>query len=86
MSEAALRYRAFLSYSHRDEVAARRLHRQLEAYRVPRGLQRDGEGRAILPPRLHPVFRDRDELASAARLSTVIEAALDQSEALAMGR
>src|SRR5690606_23550533 len=35
-----------------------------------------------LPARLHPVFRDRDELASSGALSASIEAALDASAAL----
>lgn len=82
MSQVPPRYRAFLSYSHRDAAIAQRLHRRLEAYRVPPGL-RDGEADAReIPTRLHPVFRDREELASAARLSDSIEAALDASAAL----
>ena len=80
MSEAALRYRAFLSYSHADEAAARQLHRRLERFRVPRALRRTGD--RTLPPRLHPVFRDRDELASSTQLSHSIQSALDESEAL----
>lgn len=80
MNQAPLRYRAFLSYSHADEAAARWLHRRLERFRVPRGLRRAAHG--TLPTRLHPVFRDRDELASSTQLSRSIEAALDESEAL----
>jgi tetratricopeptide (TPR) repeat protein len=82
MIDAALRYRAFLSYSHRDGVATQRLHRRLETYPVPRalrGIQADGRD---VPARIHPVFRDRDELASATQLSRTIEEALDASEAL----
>jgi tetratricopeptide (TPR) repeat protein len=78
-----LRFRAFLSYSHRDSRLATRLHRRLEAYRVPRKLRNgraeDGE---IAQPRIRPVFRDRDELASATSLTHSIEQALDASEAL----
>lgn len=72
------RYRAFLSYSHRDAALAQRLHRRLETFRVPSGLRARDE----LPARLSPVFRDREELASATRLSDSIEAALDDSAAL----
>jgi predicted negative regulator of RcsB-dependent stress response len=80
MSDTPLRYRAFLSYSHRDGAITQRLHRRLETYRIPRALERtDG---STLPARLHPVFRDRDELASAGALSASIQAALDESEAL----
>jgi len=78
-----IRFRAFLSYSHRDSRLAARLHRRLEAYRVPRnlrnGVAEDGEAAR---PRIRPVFRDRDELASATSLTHSIEQALDASEAL----
>lgn len=77
-----LRYRAFLSYCHRDGSVTARLHKRLETYGVPRavrGTQPDGR---VVPARIHPVFRDRDELATAARLSHSIESALDDSEAL----
>ena len=78
-----LRFRAFLSYSHRDSRLAARLHRRLEAYRVPRklrnGIAEDGEA---AQPRIRPVFRDRDELASATSLTQSIEQALDASAAL----
>lgn len=81
MNGAAPRYRAFISYSHRDEDVARKLHRRLEAFSIPRGLRvarPDGTRGA----RLGTVFRDRDELASAGSLSRSIERALDESAAL----
>ena len=78
----ALRYRAFISYSHRDSAAAQKLHRWLERYRVPTAL-RSTQGRARpLPARIAPVFRDRDELASSTALGRSLEQALDESEAL----
>mgnify|MGYP003530596979 FL=1 len=77
-----MRYRAFLSYSHADEKWARWLMRRLEAYRVPKNLVgtpgRDGP----IPARLGQVFRDRDELPSAGDLSSTINAALQDSQAL----
>ncbi|MEZ5463637.1 MAG: toll/interleukin-1 receptor domain-containing protein [Lysobacteraceae bacterium] len=79
-SNRPLRYRAFISYSHADEAIATRLHRRLERYRPPRGLKRDRDSAAA--SRIHPVFRDRDELAGAGQLSDAIEAALAQSAAL----
>ena len=82
MSDGALRYRAFLSYSHRDSTITQRLHRRLERYRIPRSLRRQEAPDDPLPARLHPVFRDRDDLASSGRLSNSIERALDESEAL----
>jgi hypothetical protein len=33
-----LKYRAFLSYSHRDSAAAKRLHARLEAFRIDKDL------------------------------------------------
>jgi len=82
MSSGPLRYRAFLSYSHRDGALTAKLHRWLETFRVPRSLVRTEPRGFPLPPRLHPVFRDRDELATGSELSASIERALDESEAL----
>ncbi|MEP6880445.1 MAG: tetratricopeptide repeat protein, partial [Dokdonella sp.] len=82
MTGEALRYRAFISYSHRDSKLAQKLHRRLETYAIPRalrGLKADG---STLAKRLGAVFRDRDELAAAANLSRSIEEALDASSAL----
>lgn len=77
------KYRAFISYSHADEAWSKWLHRALECYRVPARLQRLKAGdESPLPKRLLPVFRDRDELHSAAELGAVIQQALRQSEAL----
>jgi tetratricopeptide (TPR) repeat protein len=70
-------YKAFLSYSHRDREWARWLHRALERYRLPKSLRNGG-----LPPRLAPIFRDRDELPTASSLSAAVNTALDQSESL----
>lgn len=81
--EQRFRYRAFISYSHADEAWARWLHRALERYRVPARLRRlKADDESPLPKHLQPVFRDRDELPSAAELGAVIEQALAQSEAL----
>ncbi|QAY77380.1 toll/interleukin-1 receptor domain-containing protein [Sphingosinicella sp. BN140058] len=76
------RYRAFLSYNHKDRQQARWLHRRLESYRMPRRLAgRDG-ARGIVPARLSPIFRDREELPAAGDLSTEVRAALAASESL----
>ena len=69
-------YYAFISYSHRDEVFARWLHRALETYRVPRALIGRETPMGTVPRRLMPVFRDRDELVAADSLHDTIEAAL----------
>lgn len=76
------RYRAFISYSHSDERVAAWLHRSLENYRVPKRLRAtDGEFGPV-PERLSPIFRDREELASADSLGASVQGALADSEAL----
>jgi tetratricopeptide (TPR) repeat protein len=82
MAIPEFRYRAFISYSHRDERWASWLHKSLERYRVPRRLVGRATPAGALPPRIAPVFRDREELASATDLSRVVTAALESSAAL----
>ncbi|MEO6138431.1 MAG: TIR domain-containing protein [Luteimonas sp.] len=77
-----MRYRAFISYSHKDSRWARWLHRNLEGYRVPSRLRGSSGEFGVLPERLAPFFRDREELASAGELGPKIQAALADSEAL----
>lgn len=76
------RYRAFISYSHRDEAFSGRLHRRLESYRPPRNAFADRDPGSGAKDRIRPVFRDQEELASSDSLSNVIETALDESEVL----
>lgn len=73
-----LRYRAFISYSHRDSTQAIRLHRRLESYRLPRDLPLPNTSER----HLRPVFLDREELASSGALSESLVAALDDAAAL----
>jgi MTH538 TIR-like domain (DUF1863) len=73
------KYRAFLSYSHRDSRWAGWLHRSIESYRPPRNLVGMESAHGVIPKRLSPVFRDREELASATDLGTVINEALSES-------
>ncbi len=82
MTGEPLRYRAFLSYSHRDSKLAQKLHRRLESYAIPRALRGVKTDGSTITTRLGAVFRDRDELAAAANLSRSIEEALDASSAL----
>jgi tetratricopeptide (TPR) repeat protein len=72
----SFRYRAFLSYSHRDETWARWLHRAIEGYRVPSRLVGTATAAGVVPRRLAPVFRDRDELPSATDLGRKVDEAL----------
>ena len=73
------KYWAFLSYSHRDARWGAWLHKQLESYRPPKPLVGTVTARGAVPKRLTPIFRDREELASATDLGTVINEALTQS-------
>lgn len=76
------RYRAFISYSHEDAVAGRRLHRRLERYVVPRRLVGRTTPRGSVPRRLGPIFRDREDLPAADSLSEEVRAALGDSSSL----
>jgi len=76
---AHLKYWAFLSYSHRDAKWANWLHRTVESYRPPKSLVGTVGERGPVPKRLSPMFRDREELATATDLGTVIAEALRQS-------
>jgi tetratricopeptide (TPR) repeat protein len=73
------KYRAFLSYSHRDAKWADWLHKTLESYRTPKRLVGSTTARGPVAKRLTPIFRDREELASATDLGTVISEALRES-------
>jgi hypothetical protein len=75
-------YKAFISYSHRDEAWARWLQHALEKYRVPKRLVGKPGAFGPLPERLNPVFRDREDLSSAADLTTQIKGELDRSASL----
>lgn len=78
----SFRYKAFISYSHRDRKWSAWLQRALESYRVPKRLVGiDGEFGPV-PQRLQPVFRDREDLSSASDLSAKVKEALEGSEAL----
>ena len=79
---ASFTYRAFISYSHADRVWADWLHKALETYRVPAPLVGKETAAGIIPARLTPIFRDRDELASAHDLGEKVNQALASSEAL----
>jgi len=76
------RYWAFISYSHKDAVFGRRLHRRLEAYALPRRLVGRLTAQGAASRRLTPIFRDREELPAANDLSAEVRAALKASRCL----
>lgn len=69
------RYKAFISYSWADKTWAGWLHRVLEAYRPPKGMN-------VAARPLYPIFKDREEEAAGASIGASIEAALGASEFL----
>ncbi|HEY5642682.1 MAG TPA: toll/interleukin-1 receptor domain-containing protein [Woeseiaceae bacterium] len=73
------KYKAFISYSHSDEKWASWLHKALEAYRPPKGLVGRETPYGPVPERFAPVFRDREELATATSLGDTLTQALEDS-------
>jgi hypothetical protein len=79
---AELRFKGYISYSHKDESWARWLHGALESYRVPRHLVGKQTSIGEVPARIRPIFRDRDDLSSAVDLEDTVKQALSDSENL----
>ncbi|WP_293907774.1 toll/interleukin-1 receptor domain-containing protein [Phenylobacterium sp.] len=80
--ESLLRYSAFISYSSADVAVAKRLHRQLEMYRLPRRLVGKARSAQLRGRRLKPIFRDLADLSAEHDLTSAIREALAQSENL----
>ncbi|SVC38800.1 uncharacterized protein METZ01_LOCUS291654, partial [marine metagenome] len=76
------KYKAFISYSHLDEKWGQWLHRSIEGYRVPKAIIGRDTLYGLVPKRLFPVFRDREELPTAADLSEAISQGLRDSSHL----
>lgn len=79
---AEIGYRAFLSYSHRDRQFAEWLHHELETYRLPKHMVGASTELGLIPARLHPIFKDREDLSAAGSLSEAITNALSRASAL----
>jgi len=79
---AGFKYKAFISYSHKDKAWANWLHRRLESYTFPKNLTGFQTTSGEVPRNLRPIFRDREELAAGHNLGEKIEAALKASENL----
>ncbi len=74
----AKRYRAFISYSQKDEIVASRLHGWLESYRVPVGVVAEIDDKR----RLGRFFRDEEEMPASPDLASTIRGAIDDTESL----
>jgi len=79
---APCKYRAFLSYSHRDTAAAKRLHGRLEGFRIDKDLVGRETPMGPIPKHLRPIFRDRHDFDAGGTLAAQTVAALDSSAAL----
>jgi tetratricopeptide (TPR) repeat protein len=79
---ASFKYRAFISYSHRDTPWARWLHSALERYRIDGDLVGRESSSGTLPKTLRPIFRDREEFSAGHSLTEQTLAALDASQFL----
>lgn len=77
-----MRYRAFFSYCRADNRVANWLHAQLDSYRTPAALVGVRGEYGPAPAKLHPIFRDRTDMAGGGQLSDRLDAALAESEAL----
>ncbi len=73
------KYRAFVSYSQHDKRWAKKLHRELESYKVPLGVVADIDPSSR---KIGRVFRDDDEMGANEDLGTALEQALAASECL----
>jgi hypothetical protein len=85
MNEASspeYRYWAFISYSSKDAALSKKLHRSLETYAIPRDLVNRPGRDGLVPKKLFPCFRDRDELPLASGLGGTLKDALRVSRYL----
>src|SRR5262245_63269099 len=79
---AAIRYRAFLSYSHDDAAWGRWLHRALETFHVDKDLVGRDTPVGPVPKALRPIFRDREDFSAGHSLTAQTQAALAASQFL----
>jgi tetratricopeptide (TPR) repeat protein len=77
-----VKYRAFLSYSHKDMSWARWLHVRLEQFRIDKDLVGRNTARGRVPEALRPIFRDREDFSGGHTLTDATVAAIDASAAL----
>jgi len=77
-----LKYRAFLSYSHRDSAAAKRLHTRLEGFRIDKDLVGRATPMGPVPKQLRPIFRDRHDFDAGGTLGEQTIAAIDAAGAM----
>ena len=79
---SSFKYRAFLSYSHRDVGWAKWLHARIEAFRFDKDLIGRETTIGRVPKALRPIFRDREDFSGGHTLTDATVPALDASAAL----
>jgi tetratricopeptide (TPR) repeat protein len=79
---APFKYRAFLSYSHRDRAWGEWLHRALETQRIDKDLIGRPTPAGAIPKTLRPIFRDREDFSAGPSLAAQTIAALEASQFL----
>ena len=72
----SFKYFAFISYSHKDQEIAKKLHKRLEHYHLPSSIRKSNPK---LPKSLSPIFIDEADLVAKGTLWTGIKANLDRS-------
>lgn len=84
MNLEEIKYDAFISYRHceLDQFVAVTLHKELEAFRLPKAIQKQLMEKGIEKKKIERVFRDRDELPITNNLADPITNALRNSEFL----
>ena len=76
------RYLSFISYSHSNEDWGKWIHKSLESFRIPSSLPGSSNFYGVVPKKVFPIFRDRDELSASAELSDSIQQALEDTRFL----
>jgi tetratricopeptide (TPR) repeat protein len=76
------KYRAFLSYSHRDKTWGQWLHRALETHRIDKDMVGLETPVGPVPKTLRPIFRDREDFTAGHSLTAQTLAALEASQFL----
>src|SRR5262245_10772677 len=79
---ATIKYRAFLSYSHRDKAWGKWLHSALEGYSIGKDLVGRATPVGPVPKTLRPIFLDREDFSAGYSLTAQTLAALEASQFL----
>lgn len=84
MNLQEVKYDAFISYRHceSDQYVAVTLHKELEAFRLPKVIAKQLREKGVTRKKIERVFRDRDELPITNNLADPITNALRNSEFL----